>query len=126
MIPQTVPNSPMNGAMLAVVARNGHALLELVHFDDRARSSARSTAVRLLRVGRPAGASRIGPSAASGVRLAQLGGQFGVAGLKQADERTVAERAADRLHFGELVAAAEDVEELRRMCRCGARNVHSL
>ena len=35
MMPHTVPNSPMNGVMLAVVARNGTRLLELVHLDDR-------------------------------------------------------------------------------------------
>jgi hypothetical protein len=42
-----------------------------------------------------------------------LRGQFGVSGLKQADERTVAERTANGLHFRKLIAAPEDVDELR-------------
>ena len=44
MMPHTVPNRPMYGVMLAVVARNVTRLLELVHFDADARSSARSSA----------------------------------------------------------------------------------
>lgn len=47
--------------------------------------------------------------------MPQLRRELRVAGLKQPDERTRAERAAHGLHFGELVAAAEDVEELRRL-----------
>ena len=34
-MPHTVPNRPMNGVMLAVVARNVHALFELGHLDGR-------------------------------------------------------------------------------------------
>src|SRR5262249_55034720 len=50
-----------------------------------------------------------------GRRLAQLGGELRVAGLEQPDERTLGERPAHRLDFGELVAPAKDVEELRRL-----------
>ena len=54
MIPQTVPNSPMNGATLAVVASSGSRRSSLLTSTTDARISERSTAVRLLRVGRPA------------------------------------------------------------------------
>ena len=60
MIPHTVPNSPMNGVMLAVVARNGTRLSSFVISTVVARSSARSTASRLFRVGRPAAAAGFG------------------------------------------------------------------
>src|SRR3954469_22882536 len=53
MMPQTVPNRPMNGVMLAVVARNGRRASSFVISTVVARSSARSTASRLLRIGRP-------------------------------------------------------------------------
>ena len=112
MMPHTVPNSPMNGAMLAVVARNGMRCSSLLTSTADARISARSTAVRLFKSRTRGGARRIGaPARPSGVRLAKLGGQLRVAGLKQADERAVAERSADGLDLGELVAAAEDVEK---------------
>ena len=65
MIPHTVPNSPMNGVMLAVVARNGTRLSSFVISTVVARSSARSTASRLFSVGRPAaGAGFCGLAAA--------------------------------------------------------------
>ena len=57
MIPHTVPNSPMNGVMLAVVARNGTWRSSFASSTVVARSSARSTASRLLKVGRPAAAA---------------------------------------------------------------------
>ena len=38
---------------------------------------------------------------------------LGVAGLEHADERACGQRRADGLHFGELAAPAEDVEERR-------------
>ena len=50
MIPHTVPNSPMKGVMLAVVARNVTRFSNLFTSMDEARSSARSTAVILLRL----------------------------------------------------------------------------
>ena len=49
MMPHTVPNSPMNGVMLAVVARNVTRFSSLFTSIDDARSSARSTAVRLFK-----------------------------------------------------------------------------
>ena len=55
MIPHTVPNRPMNGVMLAVVARNVSRFSSLATSMDEARSSARSTAVMLFKVGRTAG-----------------------------------------------------------------------
>src|SRR5450631_4900355 len=47
----------------------------------------------------------------------QLTRELGVAGLKQADERTLLERSTDGLHFGELAAPAKDVEKLRALSR---------
>src|SRR5690606_36941588 len=44
-------------------------------------------------------------------RSAELRVQFGVAGLEQPDQRTGRQGGADRLHFREPRAAAEDVEE---------------
>ena len=120
MIPQTVPNSPMNGVMLAVVARNGTRFSSLFTSTTDARISARSTAVRLLRVGRAAAAGGLARRRHRRSDLPQLGGELGVAGLEQADERAVAERAADGLHLGELVAAAEHVEKARRLARRSA------
>ncbi len=58
MMPQTVPNSPMNGVMLAVVARMDIRRSSLETSTVAARSSARSTELRLFKVGRagaPAG-----------------------------------------------------------------------
>src|SRR3954469_5776977 len=55
VIPTTVPNSPMNGATLATVARNGTRFSSLLISTVAARNNARSTAARLLRVGRGAG-----------------------------------------------------------------------
>ena len=51
MIPQTVPNRPMNGVMLAVVARKVTRCSSLLISTAEARSSARSSAARLLSVG---------------------------------------------------------------------------
>ena len=56
MMPQTVPNRPMNGVMLAVVARNVTRFSSLFTSADEARNNARSTAARLFRVGRGAAA----------------------------------------------------------------------
>src|SRR5262249_37059663 len=53
-------------------------------------------------------------------RLTQLRGQFGVAGLKESDERALREGSTHRLHFGKLAAAAEDLEELRRLFHAAA------
>ena len=117
MMPHTVPNSPMNGAMLAVVARNGHALLELVDLDDRRAQQRAVDGRQALQSWTSGGRLRIGPSPSSRRGLAQLRGQLGVAGLKEPDQRAVAERAADRLDFGELAAAAEDVENCARLPR---------
>src|SRR6185436_4786059 len=64
-MPHTVPNNPMNGEMLAVVARNGTQCSSLLTSTADARSSARSTADKLLRVGRPPGDCGLGPFEAS-------------------------------------------------------------
>ena len=48
MMPDTVPNRPMNGVMLAVVARNVHACSSLFTSVVRRASNARSTAVEAL------------------------------------------------------------------------------
>ena len=56
MIPNTVPNKPMYGVMDAVVARNGTRCSSFATSVVDARSNARSTASRLLKVGRAAGA----------------------------------------------------------------------
>ena len=110
MMPHTVPNSPMYGVMLAVVARNGMRPSSLFTSTVAARSSARSSAGRLLSVGaRGAGAG------APARRLAQLRVELGVTGLEDADQRALVEVLADGLHFGELAAAAEDVEKRRRL-----------
>src|SRR6185295_193012 len=66
MMPHTVPNRPTNGAMLAVVARNDTRRSSLLISTTDARIRARSTAVRLFRVGRPAGGRGLGPLLASG------------------------------------------------------------
>ena len=66
MMPQTVPNRPMNGVMLAVVARNVTRFSSLLTSADEARSNARSTAARLFKVGRGAGAARTDRSALAG------------------------------------------------------------
>ena len=52
MMPHTVPNSPMNGATLAVVASSGIRRSSLFSSTTDARVSDRSTAVKLFRVGR--------------------------------------------------------------------------
>src|SRR5688572_8762790 len=64
MIPHTVPNRPMNGAALAIVASIVTRFSSLATSDAEARSSARSTAGRLLRIGRDAGAPGLGAAAA--------------------------------------------------------------
>jgi hypothetical protein len=68
MIPHTVPNSPMNGVMLAVVARNITRCSSLFISTVVARRSARSTASRLFSVGRPAGAPGLAASAPLSLR----------------------------------------------------------
>src|SRR5688572_21905283 len=65
MIPHTVPNSPTNGAMLAVVARNVIRDSSLFISTPEARINARSTAVRLLRVGRAAAPRGLATAAGS-------------------------------------------------------------
>ena len=67
MIPQTVPKRPTNGVMLAVVARKGTRFSSLFTSTVDARSKARSTAVRLRKVGRGAGLPGL-PAAAAGWR----------------------------------------------------------
>ena len=64
MIPHTVPNSPMYGVMLAVVARNVTRFSSLLTSTAAARKSARSSACRLRKVGRGA---EVGGLAAPGV-----------------------------------------------------------
>ena len=60
------------------------------------------------------GRPRIGAVRDVGRRVqAELRGELGVARLKEADERTIRERAAHRLHFRELVAATKNVKKLR-------------
>ena len=113
MMPHTVPNSPMNGVMLAVVARNGTRFSSLLTSALVARSSARSTASRLLKVGR--GAPAAGLASPSGFFCAQLRVELGVAGLEDADERTLRDARADRLHLGELGALAEHLEKRPRV-----------
>ena len=54
MIPHTVPNSPMNGRDARGRREKRHRLSSFVISTVVARSSARSTASRLFRVGRPA------------------------------------------------------------------------
>jgi hypothetical protein len=54
-MPHTVPNKPMNGVMLAVVARNGTRCSSLFSSTALARRRALSTASRLFSVGRAAG-----------------------------------------------------------------------
>ena len=110
MMPHTVPNSPMNGVMLAVVARNGTRFSSLFTSTVDARSSARST-----RRGSSGWTrrQRLPGLCASRLRLPQLRVQLGVAGLKHADQRAVRERRTDGLHLGELAALAEHVEERR-------------
>ena len=115
-MPHTVPNRPMNGVMLAVVARKVSRFSSRETSVPAARSSARSSASRLFSVGR--GATAAGrPSTgagAGGVRF-ELRGQLGIAGLEDADQRAVREVPAHGLHFRELAAAPEDVEEARRL-----------
>ena len=54
MIPQTVPNNPMNGVTLAVVARKVTRRSSRVTSPVAARTSARESDSRLLTVGRAA------------------------------------------------------------------------
>src|SRR3954469_18711781 len=63
MIPQTVPNNPMKGATLAMVARNVTRFSSLPGSTVDARSSARSTAGRLFKVGRTAGVAGLAGAA---------------------------------------------------------------
>ena len=57
MMPHTVPNSPMYGVMLAVVARKMSRFSSRETSVPAARSSARSSASRLFSVGRDAAAA---------------------------------------------------------------------
>src|SRR4051794_41940992 len=66
MIPHTVPNRPMNGATLAMVARKVTRFSSLPSSTVDARRSARSTAGRLFRVGRPAGPAGLAGGGAPG------------------------------------------------------------
>ena len=62
MMPQTVPNSPMNGVMLAVVARKPHAPFELGHLDGRRPQQRAVDGVQALEprtTGRGAGRQRL-------------------------------------------------------------------
>ena len=110
MMPTTVPNSPMNGVMLAVVARNDTWCSSLFTSTTEARSSARSTAVEALQGWTTGGRPRTGTRVRRvGWRvLPQLGGELRVAGLKEADERAVLERSRRR-------------PALRRTCCSGGR-----
>lgn len=67
MMPHTVPKSPMNGVMLAVVARKVICRSSLATSAEDARNSARSMALRLRIVGR-AGAPASAPEAGAGDR----------------------------------------------------------
>src|SRR6187399_2977450 len=94
MIPQTVPNSPMNGVTLAVVARNVTRRSSRVASTVAARTSARE------RESRP----RTG---GGGVHAgaAHLLVHLGVAGLEDADQRAGAQLHTDGVDLGELAAA---------------------
>ena len=111
MMPHTVPNSPMNGVMLAVVARNGTRSSSLLS------STARRTEQRPVdRVEALERWTRRGGGLACRHRpfsCAQLGVQLGIAGLEDPDQRAGRQRRTDSLHFGELRALAEDAEEGR-------------
>ena len=112
MIPHTVPNNPMKGVMLAVVARNVTRFSSLFTSIDEARSKRavdRGEALKSRTRGRGAGTGRLL------CRQPQLGGQLGIAGLEHPDQRARRERRADRLDFRELRALAKDVEERRRV-----------
>ena len=118
MIPQTVPNNPMNGVMLATVARNGtwcssFASSTVVRAQQRAVDGIEASQ------GWTSGGSRRLCRVARG-RLTHLRIQLGVAGLEETDERALLERRTDGLHFRELAALAEDVEEDRRVPRRAA------
>ena len=99
------------------------AVLQLVQLDGRRAQQRAVDGIEALQRWtrrRPLPAWRsLGPAAA------QLRVQLRVAGLEQTDERARRQRRADGLHFGELAALAEDVEERRRLL-LGRRNTQIL
>ena len=101
----------MYGVMLAVVARKRELRLELVDL-DRGRSKQR--AVERGEAPQQSVAARRGYGAGRAEIAAQLRVELGVAGLEDADERTLAERLADGLDLRELAAPPEDLEKGRR------------
>ena len=113
MIPHTVPNSPMNGVMLAVVARNGTRRLELRHLHRRRAQQRPIDRVQALQCWTSGGRRRLWPARAA--TAAQLRVQLRVARLKQSDERALPRDRADRLHLGELAALAEHLQKRGRL-----------
>ena len=101
----------MYGVMLAVVARNGTRLSELVHFHGR-RAQQRAVEGAEALDGRPGDGRR---TRRHNTGDAQLCIELGVTRLEDTDQRALSERLADGLHFGELVAAAEYLEKRHRL-----------
>ena len=111
MMPHTVPNSPMNGVMLAVVARNGTRRSSLLTstrrraqqraVDARRGSSALDAPRRRARTVRAAGAGL----------LPQLRVQLRVAGLEDPDER------ARRRAIWQTACTSENLLLLRKTSR---------
>ena len=111
MIPHTVPNRPMYGVMLAVVARNGTRLSSLFTSTADARSSARSSAGEAsksrTRRGDRLDLAGSAPDATACSARRNRPGRSRRAGSRQV--------LADRLYFRELAAAAEDIEKGGRL-----------
>ena len=125
MMPHTVPNSPMNGVMLAVVARNGTRSLELGDLDRRGAQQRPVDA--------PPGSSALDAPArgvpdcrVAGAGLPQLRVQLGVAGLEDPDERAVARAIWQTACTSENLLLRRKTSRNVADCRSARRNVHSL
>jgi len=122
MMPQTVPNSPMKGEMLAVVASTDSHRSIFVTSTAAARSSARSptrgSSVLDVRRGL-ADCRSVAPPAA------QLRVQLGIARLKM-PAAGWHQRSAYGMHLGELRAAAEHVQEPRGLALDPIENAQSV
>src|SRR5204863_8811300 len=97
--------------------QKGQPFFQLVHFSDRCAHQCTINGGQALQCWTALWRLWIGDLCLRGIgtRLSKLSGQLRIAGLKQSDQRTLAERSTHRLNFGELIATAEDVEKIDRV-----------
>ena len=115
MIPQTVPNESDERGDARDGREKRYVAFELGELDGGGTQQRAVDGIETPQGRTSGGRGRL--CRVGGRRLPQLRVHFGVPGLKETDERAVLERRTHCLHFGELAALAEDVEERRGLSR---------